>query len=59
MSKGSEMVLVAASMFSDVSCIIVRVPSYFVSEGLIGNGKNKAPSIYLFHVIGHTLTILS
>lgn len=44
MSKGSEMALVAASMFSDLSCVIVRVPSYFVSEGLVGNGKNKAPS---------------
>lgn len=44
MSKGSEMALVAASMFSDLSCVIVRVPSYFVSEGLVGSGKNKAPS---------------
>lgn len=44
MSKGSEMALVAASMFSDISCVIVRVPSYFVSEGLIGSGKKKAPS---------------
>lgn len=40
MSKGSEMALVAASMFSDLSCVIVRVPSYFVSEGLI----RKRPS---------------
>ena len=44
MSKGSEIALVAASMFSDISCVIVRVPSYFVSEGLVGKGKNKAPS---------------
>lgn len=43
-SKGSEMALIAASMFSDISCVIVRVPSHFVSEGLSGNGKNKAPS---------------
>ncbi len=43
-SKGSEMALIAASMFPDLSCVIVRVPSHFVSEGLSGNGKNKAPS---------------
>ena len=43
-SKGSELAQVAASMFSDLSCVIVRVPSHFVSEGLSGSGKNKAPS---------------
>ena len=43
-SKGSEMALVAASLFSALSCVIVRVPSHFVSEGLTGSGKNKAPS---------------
>ena len=43
-SKGSEMALVAASMFPELSCVIVRVPSHFVSEGLSGSGKNKAPS---------------
>ena len=44
MSKGSEMALLAASMFSEISCVIARVPSYFVSEGLSGNGKSKGPS---------------
>lgn len=44
MSKGSEMALVAASMFSDISCVIARVPSYFVSEGLSGKGKKRSPS---------------
>ena len=44
MSKGSEMALVAASMFPELSCVIARVPSYFVSEGLSGSGKNKRPS---------------
>ena len=43
-SKGSEMALVAASMFPALSCVIVRVPSHFVSEGLSGSGKDKAPS---------------
>ncbi len=43
-SKGSEMALTAASMFPDLSSVIVRVPSHFVSEGLSGSGKNKAPS---------------
>ena len=44
MSKGSEMALVAASMFPELSCVIARVPSYFVSEGLSGSGKRKGPS---------------
>lgn len=44
MSKGSEMALVAASMFSDISCVIARVPSHFVSEGLTGRKKDKGPS---------------
>ncbi len=44
MSKGSEMSLVAASMFSDISCVIARVPSHFVSEGLTGRKKDKGPS---------------
>lgn len=43
-SKGSEMALIAASRFPELSCVIVRVPSHFVSEGLSGSGKNKAPS---------------
>ena len=44
MSKGSEMALLSASMFSELSCVIARVPSYFVSEGLSGKGKSKGPS---------------
>ena len=43
-SKGSEMALIAASLFPELSCVIVRVLSHFVSEGLSGSGKNKAPS---------------
>ena len=43
-SKGSEMALVAASILPSLSCVIVRVPSHFVSEGLSGSGKDKAPS---------------
>jgi esterase/lipase len=43
-SKGSEMALVAASMFPEISCVIARVPSYFVSEGLKGNGMRKTTS---------------
>lgn len=35
-SKGSEYALLAASRFDDISCVIARVPSYFVSEGMIG-----------------------
>jgi dienelactone hydrolase len=44
MSKGSEMALVAGSLISDITCVIARVPSYFVSEGLSGKGKKKGPS---------------
>ena len=44
MSKGSEMALLSASMFPKLSCVIARVPSYFVSEGLSGKGKSKGPS---------------
>jgi BAAT / Acyl-CoA thioester hydrolase C terminal. len=44
MSKGSEMALLAASMFSDISCVIARVPSYFISEGLARKGNKRAPS---------------
>ena len=43
-SKGSEIALLSATMFSDLSCVIARVPSYFVSEGLIARGKSKKPS---------------
>ncbi|MBR6149347.1 MAG: hypothetical protein IKQ44_13460 [Lachnospiraceae bacterium] len=43
-SKGSEMALIAGSMFDEISCVIARVPSYFVSEGLSGKGKNRGPS---------------
>ena len=44
MSKGSEMALIAASMFPELSCCIARVPSHFVSEGLKKEGKSKGPS---------------
>ena len=44
MSKGSEMALLAGSLISDITCVIARVPSNFVSEGLSGKGKKKGPS---------------
>ena len=43
-SKGSELALLAASMFSDISLVVARVPSHFVSEGLVAEGKSKRPS---------------
>lgn len=43
-SKGSEAALLSATMFADLSCVIVRVPSHFISEGLVANGKSKRPS---------------
>ena len=43
-SKGSEIALLAGSMFPDITCVIARVPSYFVSEGLRVSGISKNPS---------------
>lgn len=43
-SKGSEIALLSATLFKDLSCIIARVPSHFVSEGLVICGKSKRPS---------------
>lgn len=43
-SKGSEIALLSASMFPALSCVIARVPSHFVSEGLLVKGKAKMPS---------------
>lgn len=40
-SKGSEYALLAASRFDDIGCVIARVPSYFVSEGMI---RRSGPS---------------
>ncbi|WMJ86934.1 acyl-CoA thioesterase/bile acid-CoA:amino acid N-acyltransferase family protein [Anaerocolumna sp. MB42-C2] len=39
-SKGGELVLLAASMFSDISCVIANTPSCYVYEGV----KNGIPS---------------
>ena len=44
LSKGSEMALIAGSMFPDINCVIARVPSYFVSEGLRKSAISKNPS---------------
>ena len=43
-SKGSELALLAGSMFPEITCVIARVPSYFVSEGLCVKGLSKGPS---------------
>ena len=43
-SKGSELALLSASMFSELSCVIARAPSYYVSEGLVSSGKSRQPS---------------
>ena len=43
-SKGSELALLAGSMFPEITCVIARVPSYFVSEGLCMKGLSKGPS---------------
>lgn len=43
-SKGSELALLVGTMFPDITCVIARVPSYFVSEGLRASGISKNPS---------------
>ena len=47
-SKGSEYALLAASMFDDISCVIARVPSYFVSEGMIGHDGPSGTSCWSY-----------
>ena len=48
-SKGSEYALLAASQFDDISCVIARVPSYFVSEGMIGRSGPSGTSCWSYH----------
>ena len=36
-SKGAEYVLAAAIEFSELSCVIIKTPSWFYSEGLISH----------------------
>lgn len=40
-SKGAEYALAAAIEFSDISCVIVKTPSWFYSEGMIGNKPSE------------------
>lgn len=47
-SKGSEYALLAASRFNDISCVIARVPSYFVSEGMIGKSGPSGDSCWAY-----------
>ena len=35
-SKGAELALAAAIRYSDISCVIIKTPSWFYSEGLAG-----------------------
>ena len=47
-SKGSEYALLAASMFPDITCVVARVPSYFVSEGMIGRSGPSGTSCWAY-----------
>ena len=48
-SKGSEYALLTASMFpDDITCVIARVPSYFVSEGMIGRSGPSETSCWTY-----------
>ena len=47
-SKGSEYTLLAASRFDDISCVIARVPSWFVSEGMIGRSGPSGTSCWSY-----------
>lgn len=46
-SKGTEYAMCAAVEFSEISCVILRTPSYFVSEGLRG-GQPSGTSCWTF-----------
>ena len=48
-SKGSEYALLAASRFPEISCVVARVPSYFVSEGMIGRKAPSGTSCWSYH----------
>ena len=47
-SKGSEYALLAASTFDDITCVVARVPSYFVSEGMIGRSGPSGTSCWSY-----------
>ena len=47
-SKGSEYALLAASRFPEISCVVARVPSYFVSEGMIGRDAPSGTSCWSY-----------
>ncbi len=47
-SKGSEYALLAASRFDDIRCVVARVPSYFVSEGMIGRSGPSGTSCWSY-----------
>lgn len=51
-SKGSEYALLAASRFDDISCVIARVPSYFVSEGMFGKKTPSGDSCWSYQGMG-------
>ena len=59
-SKGSEYALLAASRFDDISCVIARVPSWFVSEGMIGHNGPSGTSCWSYRgeELGYTPYIL-
>lgn len=47
-SKGGEMVLLAASMFKDISCVIANTPSCYVYEGLKTNSFPSKHSSWMY-----------
>ncbi|WPC40095.1 acyl-CoA thioesterase/bile acid-CoA:amino acid N-acyltransferase family protein [Clostridium sp. JS66] len=47
-SKGGEMVLLSASMFKDISCVIANTPSCYVYEGLKTNSFPSRHSSWMY-----------
>lgn len=47
-SRGSEYAAAAAVHFSEISCVILRAPSWFYGEGLVKNNPSGA-SCWTFH----------
>ncbi len=56
LSKGSELALLTAIYCKDVSFMIMRSPSYFVSEGLTSKGQPSGTSCWSYKDIGIDFT---
>lgn len=47
-SKGGEMVLVAASLFHELRCVVANTPSCYIQEGIIGGKRTSGHSSWSY-----------